>query len=53
MWPGGLFEGKERSDVEAYLKDLRNEGWELVNLDSRELDNRFGCTGVAKRERDA
>ncbi|MCY4507973.1 MAG: hypothetical protein OXG35_13600 [Acidobacteria bacterium] len=50
---GGLFKGKERSDVEAYLNDLGNEGWELVNLDFRELDNRFECTGVAKRERDA
>ena len=52
MWPAGLFKGKKRSDVEAYLNDLGNEGWELVNLDFRELDNRFEFTGIAERERE-
>ena len=48
---GGLFKEKKRSDVEAYLNNLGNEGWELVNLDFRELDSRFEFTGLAKRER--
>lgn len=48
---GGLFKGKERPDVEAYLNNFGNEGWELVNLVFRELDHRFEFTGIAKRER--
>ena len=49
----GIFKGRDRSDVEAYLNNLGNEGWELVGLDFRELDSRFEFTGIAKRERDA
>ncbi len=47
---GGVFKGKERTDVEAYLNELGNDGWEIINLDFRELDSRFEFTGVARRE---
>ena len=47
---GGIFKGKARSDVEVYLSSLGKEGWEIINLDFRELGNRFEFSGVAKRE---
>ena len=48
---GGIFRGKDRSDVEEYLNSLGREGWELVNVDFRELEHRFDFTGVAKKEK--
>ena len=48
---GGIFKGKDRSEVDNYLNQLGQEGWEIVNLDFRELGNRFEFTGVAKREK--
>ena len=47
---GGFFKGKDRAEVDKYLNALGAEGWEIVNLDFRELENRFEFTGVAKRE---
>ena len=47
---GGFFRGKDRSEVNDYLNQLGHEGWEIVNLDFRELESRFEFTGVAKRE---
>ena len=47
---GGIFKGKARADVEAYLNGLGKDGWEIINLDFRELENRFEFSGVAKRE---
>jgi len=47
---GGLFKGKERAAVEAYLNALGAEGWEMVNLDFREFESRLEFTGVARRE---
>ena len=47
---GGVFKGKERADVEDYLNNLGKDGWEIINLDFRELGNRFEFSGVAKRE---
>lgn len=47
---GGIFKGKARADVEAYLNQLGGEGWEIVNLDFQELGNRFEFSGVARRE---
>ena len=47
---GGIFRGRDRSEIDKYLNRLGQEGWEIVNLDFRELENRFEFTGVAKRE---
>ena len=47
---GGVFKGKDRDDVETYLNQLGKDGWKIINLDFRELENRFDFTGVAKRE---
>lgn len=46
----GLFKGKKREDVEAYLNELGTEGWELVNADFRELEGRLEFSGVMKKE---
>lgn len=46
---GGVFKGKDRSDIESYLNELGLEGWEIVNIDFNELQNRLDFTGVAKR----
>ena len=47
---GGVFKGKSREAVEAYLNDLGEQGWEIVNIDSLELEGRMEFVGVAKRE---
>jgi hypothetical protein len=47
---GGLFKGKKREDVEAYLNSLGKQGWELVNADFRELEGRLEFSGVMKKE---
>ena len=46
---GGIFKGKDRSEVDQYLNKLGADGWEIINLDFRELEHRFDFTGVAKR----
>ena len=48
---GGLFKGKSRTSIETYLNGLGVEGWELVNIDFREMENRMSFTGIAKREK--
>lgn len=47
----GLLKGRDRPGVENYLNGLGSEGWELVNIDFRELEGRFEFTAVAKREK--
>ena len=47
----GLFKGRNRAALEAYLNQLGAEGWEMVNIDSLELEGRREFVGVAKRER--
>ncbi len=47
----GVFKGRNRAALEAYLNQLGAEGWELVNIDSLELEGRREFVGVAKRER--
>ncbi len=47
----GVFKGRDRKEINDYLNTLGNEGWEIVNLDFRELDGRFEFSGVAKREK--
>ncbi len=48
---GGVFKGKERTDVEAYLNELGKDGWDITNLDFREIELfRFEFSGIARRE---
>ena len=50
--PGsGIFRGKERGKIEEYLNNLGEEGWEIVNIDSLELEGRTSFVGIAKREK--
>jgi hypothetical protein len=46
----GLFKGRKREDVESYLSSLGSEGWEIINLDFRELECGLEFAGIAKRE---
>ncbi|MCY3759482.1 MAG: hypothetical protein OXG96_17335 [Acidobacteria bacterium] len=48
---GGIFKGRDRSEVDKYLNSLVEKGWDIVNIDFRELEHRFDFTGVAKREK--
>ncbi|SHI15266.1 DUF4177 domain-containing protein [Ferrimonas marina] len=45
----GMFKGRERGDLEAYLNELGQQGWELVNVDFRELEGALEFAGVMKR----
>ena len=47
---GGVFKGKERADVEAYLNELGRDGWKIINIDVKEFENRFDFSAVARRE---
>ena len=46
----GVFKGRQRADVEAYLCTLGQDGWEIINMDFRELEGRLEFSGVAKRQ---
>ncbi len=46
----GLFKGRKREDLDSYLSSLGSEGWEIINLDFRELEGRLEFSGIAKRE---
>ncbi|MDT0595753.1 DUF4177 domain-containing protein [Glaciecola petra] len=46
----GLFKGRNRSDVEKYLNLLGAEGWELVNVDFRELEGDLEFAGIMKKD---
>ena len=46
----GLFKGRKRKDLENYLSTLGSEGWEIINLDFRELEGNLDFAGIAKRE---
>lgn len=46
----GLFKGRKREDIEAYLNSLGRDGWELVNADFRELEGGFEFSGIMKKE---
>ncbi|MBI2434427.1 MAG: hypothetical protein HYV26_16340 [Candidatus Hydrogenedentes bacterium] len=40
-----------RADVETYLNTLGQEGWEIINLDFREMSpGRLAFSGIAKRQ---
>lgn len=47
---GGMFKGKTREAVEAFLNQLGAEGWEIVEMNFREIQRGFEFTGLAKRE---
>ena len=47
---GGIFKGKTQQAVEDYLNEIGEEGWEIVNIDALELEDRMEFIGVAKRE---
>lgn len=47
----GTFRGRSREALEEYLNQLGAEGWEVVNIDSLELESRTSFVGIAKRER--
>jgi hypothetical protein len=46
----GLFKGRLREDIEAYLSSLGAQGWELVNVDFRELEGGLEFAGIMKKE---
>jgi len=47
---GGLFKCRKRGDIESYLNSLGSNGWELVNVDFRELEGRLEFAGIMKKE---
>ena len=46
----GVFKGRQQEDIEAYLNELGQQGWELVNVDFRELEGSREFSGIMKRE---
>ena len=48
----GLFKGRKREDIESYLNSLGQQGWELVNVDFRELEGGLEFAGVMKKQND-
>ncbi|MEP1447319.1 MAG: DUF4177 domain-containing protein [Paraglaciecola sp.] len=46
----GLFKGRKREDVEDYLSSLGAQGWELVNVDFRELEGGLEFAGIMKKQ---
>ena len=46
----GIFKGRKREDIEAYLNALGADGWELVNADFHELEGGSEFAGVMKKE---
>ena len=49
---GLLPKPKSVSDIEAYFNRLGEEGWEIVNIDFKELGAHREFVGVAKRLKD-
>jgi hypothetical protein len=48
----GLLGGKSRKDVETLLNAMGSKGWEVINVDWRELSGgRLSFSGIAKREK--
>jgi hypothetical protein len=45
----GIFKGRQREDIEAYLNEFGQQGWELVNVDFRELEGGVEFAGIMKR----
>jgi hypothetical protein len=47
----GKLRGRSREALEEYLNQLGSDGWEVVNIDSLELESRREFVGIAKREK--
>ena len=47
---GGLLKGTPRENIEAYLSDLGNDGWEIFHLQFNHVEQRYKFYGIAKRE---
>ena len=47
----GVFRGRNREELEEYLNNLGEDGWEIVNIDSHKLEGRTSFVGLAKREK--
>lgn len=47
----GIFKGRSREKIEKCLNNLGEEGWEIINIDSHELEGRTSFIGLAKREK--
>lgn len=47
----GLLKGRSRETIESYLGEIGAAGWEIVNMDFRELESRSSFTAIAKREK--
>ena len=45
------FLGRKAEDVEAYLNEFGEDGWEIVSMDYRELSGNLTFYCVAKREK--
>ncbi len=46
----GLFKGRAREKLEAYLNELGASGWEIVNVDFNDLTEGHGTfVGIAKK----
>jgi len=50
MSGGGAFKGKDLEAVETWLNQLGGEGWEIIELNFREIQKGYEFTGLAKRE---
>ena len=48
---GGMFKEKSKAAVEKYLNELGAEGWEIVNIELTEREDRLSFIGLAKRMR--
>jgi hypothetical protein len=46
----GRMPGKDREDVENYLNELGNDGWEMFALHFRHPELRYEFFGIARRE---
>ena len=48
----GMMMGRTRESIERYFNELGGAGWEIVNLDFNDLEDRLSAfIGIAKREK--
>jgi len=47
---GGIFRGKKFNEIEKYLNEIGQEGWEVINLDFNDVTGQMDFVGVARRE---
>ena len=48
----GMMMGRTRESIERYFNELGDAGWEIVNLDFNDLEDRLSAfIGIAKREK--